>query len=161
MKNNKLLTVLFVGIAAVLFLSGIATACQAARLESYAGGTEVEGIVYDYEVHRGSDSDSGYHCFLLCRYVDENGRNYVTKFQYNFSNASRDDADNLGKAWLNKPVKLYFNGASCISETEMARYVPYVVVSVVLFVLGALFISVPVIKAVKLCVARGEEDCVI
>ena len=163
MKSNKLLTVFFVGIAAVLLLTGIAIACQAARLGSYVGGTEVQGTVYDYEVHRDVHRGGGYHCYLFCRYVDEGGRNYVTEFQYNLSRASYDDADYYGKAQLDKPIKLYLKGSSCVSEAEMERYVPYVAVSVVLFVAGSAFAVLPlIIKAVKnrrtKAVAHGEED---
>lgn len=163
MKNNKMLTVLFVGVAAVLLLTGVAIACQAARLGSYTGGTEVEGTVYDYRVQGSSHKGGGYYCFLSCRYVDENGHNYVTEFQYNLSNASYDDAVYYGRAQLDKPVKLYLKGSTCVSEVEMKRYVPYVAVSPVLFVAGAAFAAMPlIIKAVKnrrtKPVAHSEED---
>lgn len=163
MKSNKLLTVFFVGVAAVFFMTGIAIACQAAKLGHFVGGTEVEGIVYGYEVHGGTRVKSGYHCFLSCRYVNETGQNWFTEFQYNFTSASYEAADNYGKKWLNKPVKLYLKGSSCKSEVEMERYLPFVGISVALFCAGAITVAVPLtVKAVKKrrakSVALSEED---
>lgn len=151
MKNNKLVFVLICCVAAVFFLTGVAIACQAAKLGKFVNGTQVEGIVYDYKVQRSSyGGTGGYHCFLSCRYVDEASHNWITEFQYNFTGKSHDDAENCGKKWLNKPVKLYIKGSDCVSEIELNRYVPYVGICVALFVAGAVTVTVPlIVKAVK------------
>lgn len=115
MKQNKLIAALIFCIAAVLILSGLAIACQAARIGRYVHGTEVRGTVYDYEV-RYSRGSASYHCYLFCRYKDETGQEYKTEFQYNLSKASREDAENYGKKLLNEPIKLYFNGSGCIGK---------------------------------------------
>ncbi len=166
MNNKKLLKVLIACIAAVFFLAGTAIACQAARLGSFLGGAEVEGVIYDYEVQGSTSPKGGYHCFLYCRYVDEGGHNFITEFQYNFSSASYEDAENFGKNQLNKPVKLYLKGWDCISETEIKRYVPFVGISVALFFACAVTVAVPlIIEAVKKrrikARAYGEEDYLI
>lgn len=169
MKYNKLVLVLIGCVAAVFFLTGIAIACQAVRLGKFIGGTEVEGIVYDYEVQHSSSRGTGtggYHCFLSCRYEDEAGHNWTTEFQYNFTSKSYDDAESCGKKWLNKPIKLYVKGTDCISEIEMERYGPYVGISVALFVAGTVTVAIPlIIKAAKKrrqkASVRSEEDYLI
>lgn len=151
MNEKKLIKALIWCCVLVFALAGIAVAAEAARIGQFVNGAEVEGTVYDYEV-RYSDSRYGgkYHCFLYCSYEDEAGRIYKTEFQYNMSGASREDAEDYGKKLLNSPVTLYFNGKGCISEADAKRYVPYVAISVTLFVAGAAVACVqPVISAVK------------
>ena len=136
MNKKKLLKVLIACIAAVFFLAGTAIACQAARLGSFLGGAEAEG------------------------------HNFITEFQYNFSSASYEDAENFGKNQLNKPVKLYLKGWDCISETEIKRYVPFVGISVALYFACAVTVAVPlIIEAVKKrrieARAYGDEDYLI
>ncbi len=164
MKNNKLLTAFFVGVAAVFFLTGVAIACQAAKLGRFVGGTEVEGTVYNYAVrHSSRGGNGGYHCFLFCRYVDDAGRNWAVEFQYGFTKLSHSDAEKRGEEWLNKPIKMYLKGSDCVSEVEMERYLPLVGISVALFCAGATTVVAPLtVKAVRKrhakSVALSEED---
>lgn len=151
-KEKKLVTILFACFAAVCFLTGTVLAVQAAKLGYFICGREVEGMVYDYEVSysSGSRGRGGYHCYLYCSYVDDNGHVYKTEFQYNLTQASKEDAENCGKNHLNKPIALYINGADVISKKETERYVPYVIIGVVLFCAGAGFVAVPlIVKGVK------------
>ena len=142
-NTKKALTIMFAGMAAVDFAVGMIFITDAVKLGSFRGGKEVYGTVYNYDI-RHSTGSKGYICFLNCRYVDERGHNYFTDVQYNFTWQSREKAESIGKAHLDKTVKMFIKSGSCITETEMKRYPVFLSLSIVMPCVAAILLVVPI-----------------
>lgn len=153
---------MFAGMAAVAFAVGLIFITDAVMLGSFRGGKEVYGTVYNYEI-RHSPESKGYVCFLNCRYVDESGHNYFTDVQYNFTLQSREKAESIGKAHLDKTVKMFIKNGSCITETEMKRYPVFLSLSIAMPCVAAVLLVVPltVMYRRKKCATDKDEDYLI